>query len=161
MKPKSSSDMPDKLMRAAEDATADVQVDLLSKLGPVVEGMLPTERTPLMAAAAALAGMIAGQPMKAKGSPEDLQTLAVALTAANAYRESKGEPPLDLEAVAPLMLMTMFEDLLRDEDFADFLAAEVEGEDEREDTEEVEDMEEMPMTGAPPSNRRATLMGAM
>ena len=90
-----------------------------------------------------------------------MQAFAVALTALNAYRDSTGEGPIDPEAVNPMMLDSMLEAMIRDEDFMEFIAGEVELEEDTMD----EDLEEAEGSMVEPAeslmNRRTTLMGAI
>ena len=164
MQPKNSSPSkgpppPPDLIEAAEEAENEVEMDLMEKLGPVMEGMRPAERKAVEAAALALASKVVGE---AVAREQAMQAFAVALSAMNAYRESMGEAPIDPEQTNPMMLASMLEELIRDEDFMDFIAGEV-------DVEEVEDdemmMEEegggMEETPASLMDRRNTLMGAM
>ena len=133
----------------------------MEKLGPVLEGMSPTERKALETSSMALSSKIVGE---ALSMGQAMQALAVALTALNAYREAKGESPIDPEQVNPMMLASMMDELIRDQDFLDFLQGQVEVEVESEESEE-EGMEEEEssevVTPASLMNRRNTLMGAM
>ena len=164
MQPKNSSKSkgpppPPDLIEAAEEAETEVEVDLMEKLGPVMEAMGPAERKALESASLALASKIVGE---AIARDQAMQAFAVALTALNAYRESTGEGPIDPEAVNPMMLASMLEELMQDQDFLDFIAGEVEVEEVDEDTMD-EDEGEGPMVEPAESmmNRRNTLMGAM
>ena len=87
----------------------------------------------------------------------------MALTALNAYRESTGEGPIDPESVNPMMLASMLEELMQDQDFMDFIAGEVEVEVEEDvmDEDMMEDADSMVETPESMMNRRNTLMGAM
>ena len=167
MQPKNSP--PRKLMEEAKGAEVEVEMDLMEKLGPVMEGMSPAERKALEASSLSLASKIVGEAI-ARG--QAMQAFAVALTAMNAFRESKGENPIDPESTNPMMLASMLEELARDEDFMEFIAGEVELEEE--DTQELimrgeglpledEDEDEMgESTNAKRiMNRRNTLMGAI
>jgi hypothetical protein len=158
MQPKNSP--PPKLMAAAEEAESEVEMDLMAKLGPVMEAMNPAERKALEAASLALASKIVGE---AIARDQAMQAFAVALTALNAYRESTGEGPIDPESVNPMMLASMLEELMQDQGFMEFIAGEVEVEVE-EDMMGEDMMEDAgPMVETPESmmNRRNTLMGAM
>lgn len=159
MQPKNSP--PRKLMEEAKGAEAEVEMDLMEKLGPVMEAMSPAERKALEAASLTLASKIVGEAV-ARG--QAMQAFAVALTAMNAFRESKGETPIDPESTNPMMLVSMLEELVRDEDFMEFIAGEVEVEVEEEDEDEdMMEVEEGSMVEPAKSmmNRRSTLMGAM
>jgi len=163
MQPKNSP--PPKLMAAAKEAESEVEMDLAEKLGPVMEAMSPAERRALEAASLALASKIVGE---AIARDQAMQAFAVALSALNSYRESTGETPIDPESVNAMMLTSMIEDLLQDQDFMDFIAGEVEvevegPEMEEEGEEEGEDEGEGSMVEPAKSmmNRRNTLMGAM
>jgi hypothetical protein len=148
-------------MEAAGEAESEVEMDLMEKLGPVMEALKPAERKALEAASVALASKVVGE---AVARDQAMQAFAVALTALNAYRESKGEATIDPEAVNPMMLASMIEELIRDEDFMEFIAGGVEVEEVEEDTMDEDTMEEEDsMVESPKSlmNRRATLMGAM
>lgn len=161
MQPKmSSKSPPPKLMEAAKEAEGEVEMDLMEKLGPVMEGMSPPERKALESASLALASKIVGE---AIARDQAMQAFAVALTAMNAYRESKGEGPIDPEAVNPMMLASMLEELMQDQDFLDFIAGEVEVEVEEDMMDEDTMEEEDSMVESPEAmmNRRNTLMGAM
>lgn len=157
MQPKNSP--PRKLMEAAGEAESEVEMDLTEKLGPLMEALKPAERKALESAAVALASKIVGE---ALSRDQGLQAFAVALTALNAYRQSLGESQIDPEAVNPMMLSSMIEELIRDEDFLAFIAGEAEVEVEGPETED-EGEEEDSMVESPKSlmNRRSTLMGAM
>lgn len=159
MKPKNSP--PPKLMEEAKEAESEVEMDLMEKLGPVMEAMKPAERKALESASVALASKVVGE---AIARDQAMQAFAVALTALNAFRESKGETPIDPEVVAPMMLASMLEELMKDQDFLDFISQEVEVEEvEEEEMEEEEMGEEDSMVESPKSmmDRRSTLMGAM
>lgn len=165
MQPKNSSNPkgpppPPDLIEAAEEAETEVEVDLMEKLGPVMEAMSPAERKALEAASLALASKIVGE---AIARDQAMQAFAVALTALNAYRESTGEGPIDPEAVNPMMLASMLEELMQDQDFLDFIAGEVEVEGPEMEEEGEEDEGEGSMVEPAKSmmNRRNTLMGAM
>ena len=165
---KSSKNMPDPmpppdLLEAAAEAEVEVVDDLLEKLGPMMDSMSPSERKALESAAIALASKIVGETI-----PDDqkLQAFAVALTSMNAYRQSLGESEIDPEVINPMMLTSMIEDLIRDEDFFEFIEGDVEVGEEMEDEEmEDEDMMEEEGSMVEPAkslmNRRSTLMGAM
>jgi hypothetical protein len=164
MQPKNSP--PPKLMEAAKEAEVEVEMDLMEKLGPVMDGMRPTERKAVEAASLALASKIVGEAI-ARG--QAMQAFAVALTAMNAFRESKGESPIDPESTNPMMLVSMLEELIRDEDFMEFISGEVELPEE-EDTQELimrgeglplEDEDEIVEPAKSMMNRRSTLMGAI
>ena len=157
MQPKMSSPPP-KLMAAAEEAESEVEMDLMEKLGPVMEGMSPPERKALEAASLALASKIVGE---AIARDQAMQAFAVALTAMNAYRESTGEGPIDPESVNPMMLASMLEELMQDQDFMEFIAGEVEVEEDVMDEDMMEDADSMVETPESMMNRRNTLMGAM
>ena len=171
MQPKNSSPSkgkgpppPPDLIEAAQEAENEVEMDLAEKLGPVMEAMRPAERKALEAASLALASKVVGE---AIAREQAMQAFAVALSAMNAYRESTGETPIDPEQTNPMMLASMLEELMRDEDFMDFIAGEVEVEVENEDSEEdkMEDKMEgeggMEESAKSMMNRRNTLMGAM
>jgi hypothetical protein len=81
--PKGPPPPPD-LIEAAEEAESEVEMDLMEKLGPVMEAMSPAERKALEAASLALASKIVGE---AIARDQAMQAFAVALTALNAYRE--------------------------------------------------------------------------
>lgn len=164
MQPKKSSDPkgpppPPDLLEAAKEADAQVEMDLMETLGEFMAAMQPAERKALEAASLALASKVVGE---AIARDQAMQAFAVALTALNTYRESMGEAPIDPESVNPMMLASMLEELIRDEDFLDFIAGEVEvkevDEDMDEDMDEDEGMVESPEAMM---NRRSTLMGAM
>jgi hypothetical protein len=149
------------LIEAAKEAETEVEVDLMEKLGPVMEAMSPAERKALEAASLALASKIVGE---AIARDQAMQAFAVALSALNSYRESTGETPIDPESVNPMMLASMLEELMQDQDFLDFIAGEVEVEVEGPEMEEEgEDEGEGSMVEPAKSmmNRRSTLMGAM
>lgn len=163
MQPKNSP--PPKLMAAAKEAESEVEMDLAEKLGPVMEAMKPAERKALEAASLALASKIVGE---AIARDQAMQAFAVALTAVNAYRESTGATPIDPEGINPMMLASMLEEFIRDEDFMDFIAGEVEveGPEMEEDTMDEDTMEDegegsMVEPAKSMMNRRNTLMGAM
>ena len=157
--PKGPPPPPD-LIEAAEEAESEVEVDLMEKLGPVMEAMSPAERKALEAASLALASKIVGE---AIARDQAMQAFAVALTALNAYRESTGEGPIDPESVNPMMLASMLEELMQDQDFMEFIAGEVEVEVEEDvmDEDMMEDADSMVETPESMMNRRNTLMGAM
>lgn len=153
---------PPELIAAADEAENEVEMDLAEKLGPVMDGMRPSERRAVEAAALALASKVVGEAIARK---QAMQAFAVALTAMNAYRESTGGTPIDPESASPMMLVSMMEELLRDEDFMEFIAGEVDVEPEGADDEmpegdENEGEEETP-TSLTPRDRRSTLMGAI
>jgi hypothetical protein len=165
---KSSKNMPDPtpppdLLEAAAEADAEVVDDLLEKLGPVMDSMGSAERKALESAALALASKIVGETI-----PDDqkLQAFAVALTSMNAFRQSLGETEIDPEVINPMMLTSMIEDLIRDEDFFEFIEGDVDVGEEMMD-EEMKDEDTMEEEGSmvEPAkslmNRRSTLMGAM
>ena len=169
MQPKNSP--PRKLMEEAKGAEVEVEKDLMEKLGPVMEAMKPAERKALETSSLSLASKIVGEAI-ARG--QAMQAFAVALTAMNAFRESKGETPIDPESTNPMMLVSMLEELVRDEDFMEFIAGEVELPEGEEDTQELimrgeglpledEDREadEMVEPAKSMMNRRNTLMGAI
>ena len=163
MQPKNSSNPkgpppPPDLIEAAEEAESEVEVDLMEKLGPVMEAMSPAERKALEAASLALASKIVGE---AIARDQAMQAFAVALTALNAYRESTGEGPIDPESVNPMMLASMLEELMQDQDFMEFIAGEVEVEEDVMDEDMMEDADSMVETPESMMNRRNTLMGAM
>jgi len=151
--------LPDDLLEAAAEADAEVVDDLLEKLGPVMDGMKPAERKALESAALALASKIVGEAIPAD---QTMQAFAVALTSMNAFRQSLGESEIDPEAINPMMLTSMIEDLIRDEDFFEFIEGDVDVEEEKMDEENMEEEEES-VVESPKSmmNRRSTLMGAM
>ena len=155
--PKGPPPPPD-LIEAAEEAESEVEVDLMEKLGPVMEAMSPAERKALEAASLALASKIVGE---AIARDQAMQAFAVALTALNAYRESTGEGPIDPESVNPMMLASMLEELMQDQDFMEFIAGEVEVEEDVMDEDMMEDADSMVETPESMMNRRNTLMGAM
>jgi hypothetical protein len=74
-----------------------------------------------------------------------------------------GDAPIDPEAVNPMMLVSMLEELIRDEDFMEFIAGEVEV--AVEDDTMDQDLEEEGGLMVEPAeslmNRRTTLMGAI
>jgi hypothetical protein len=163
MQPKNSSNPkgpppPPDLIEAAEEAESEVEMDLMEKLGPVMEAMSPAERKALEAASLALASKIVGE---AIARDQAMQAFAVALTALNAYRESTGEGPIDPESVNPMMLASMLEELMQDQDFMEFIAGEVEVEEDVMDEDMMEDADSMVETPESMMNRRNTLMGAM
>jgi hypothetical protein len=155
--PKGPPPPPD-LIEAAEEAESEVEMDLMEKLGPVMEAMSPAERKALEAASLALASKIVGE---AIARDQAMQAFAVALTALNAYRESTGEGPIDPESVNPMMLASMLEELMQDQDFMEFIAGEVEVEEDVMDEDMMEDADSMVETPESMMNRRNTLMGAM
>lgn len=160
MQPKNSPP-PSDLMEAAKEAESEVEMDLAEKLGPVMEALKPAERKAIEMASLALASKVVGE---AIARDQAMQAFAVALSALNAYRESTGESPIDPEAVNPMMLASMLEELIRDEDFMDFIAGEVEVEGpemEEEGEEEDEGEDSMGESAKSMMNRRTTLMGAM
>ena len=163
MQPKSSSKPkgpppPPDLIEAAEEAESEVEMDLMEKLGPVMEAMKPAERKALEVASLALASKIVGE---AIARDQAMQAFAVALTALNAYRESTGETPIDPESVNPMMLASMLEELMQDQDFLDFIAGEVEVEGPEMEEGEEEGEDSMVEPAKSMMNRRNTLMGAM
>jgi hypothetical protein len=159
--PKNSSKSPPPppdLIEAAKEADSEVEMDVMEKLGSFMEAMQPAERRALESTSLALASKIVGEPI---ASDQAMQAFAVALTALNAYRDSTGEGPIDPEAVNPMMLDSMLEAMIRDEDFMEFIAGEVELEEDTMD----EDLEEAEGSMVEPAeslmNRRTTLMGAI
>ena len=161
MQPKNSSKSPPPppdLIEAAKEADSEVEMDVMEKLGSFMEAMQPAERRALESTSLALASKIVGEPI---ASDQAMQAFAVALTALNAYRDSTGEGPIDPEAVNPMMLDSMLEAMIRDEDFMEFIAGEVELEEDTMD----EDLEEAEGSMVEPAeslmNRRTTLMGAI
>lgn len=148
---------PPELIAAADEAENEVEMDLAEKLGPVMGRMRPSERRAVEAAALALASKVVGEAIASK---QAMQAFAVALTALNAYRESTGGNIIDPESASPMMLVSMMEELLRDEDFAEFIAGEVDVDDEMPEGDENEGEEETP-TSLTPRDRRSTLMGAI
>jgi hypothetical protein len=165
---KSSKNMPDPtpppdLVEAAAEADAEVADDLLEKLGPLMDSMSAAERKALESAAISLASKIVGEKIPAD---QTMQAFAVAVTAMNAYRQSLGELEIDPESINPMMLTSMIEDLIRDEDFFEFIEGDVDVEEEMMD-EEMEDEDMMEEEGSMDEpakalmNRRSTLMGAM
>jgi len=163
MQPRKSSKSPPPppdLIEAAKEADAEVENDLLEKLGAFMESMTPGERTALESAALALASKIVGEPIV---SDQAMQAFAVAVSAMNSYRESMGDAPIDPEAVNPMMLVSMLEELIRDEDFMEFIAGEVEVavEDDTMDQDLEEEGGSMVEPAESLMNRRATLMGAI
>ena len=159
--PKNSSKSPPPppdLIEAAKEADSEVEMDVMEKLGSFMEAMQPAERRALESTSLALASKIVGEPI---ASDQAMQAFAVALTALNAYRDSTGEGPIDPEAVNPMMLDSMLEAMIRDEDFMEFIAGEVELEEDTmdEDLEEGEDSMVEPAESL--MNRRTTLMGAI
>ena len=165
MQPKNSSPSkvkgpppPPDLIEAAEEAEGEVEMDLAEKLGPVMEGMRPAERKAVEAAALALASKVVGE---AVAREQAMQAFAVALSAMNAYRESMGGASIDPEDVNPMMLASMLEELIRDEDFMEFIAGEVEVEVEDDEMMMEEEGGGMEETPASLMDRRSTLMGAM
>ena len=159
--PKNSSKSPPPppdLIEAAKEADSEVEKDVMEKLGSFMEAMQPAERRALEAASLALASKVVGE---AIARDQAMQAFAVALTALNTYRESTGESPIDPEAVNPMMLASMLEELMQDQDFMEFIAGEVELEEDTMD----EDLEEAEGSMVEPAeslmNRRSTLMGAI
>lgn len=159
--PKNSSKSPPPppdLIEAAKEADSEVEMDVMEKLGSFMEAMQPAERRALEAASLALASKVVGE---AIARDQAMQAFAVALTALNTYRESTGESPIDPEAVNPMMLASMLEELMQDQDFMEFIAGEVELEEDTMD----EDLEEAEGSMVEPAeslmNRRTTLMGAI
>lgn len=159
--PKNSSKSPPPppdLIEAAKEADSEVEKDVMEKLGSFMEAMQPAERRALEAASLALASKVVGE---AIARDQAMQAFAVALTALNTYRESTGESPIDPEAVNPMMLASMLEELMQDQDFMEFIAGEVELEEDTMD----EDLEEAEGSMVEPAeslmNRRTTLMGAI
>ena len=149
---------PPELIAAADEAENEVEMDLAEKLGPVMDGMRPSERRAVEAAALALASKVVGE---AIAREQAMQAFAVALTAMNAYRESTGGNLIDPESASPMMLVSMMEELLRDEDFMEFIAGEVDVEPEGADDEMEDEKEGEEETPTSLMNRRSTLMGAI
>ena len=161
MQPKNSSKSPPPppdLIEAAKEADSEVEMDVMEKLGSFMEAMQPAERRALESTSLALASKIVGEPI---ASDQAMQAFAVALTALNAYRDSTGEGPIDPEAVNPMMLDSMLEAMIRDEDFMEFIAGEVELEEDTMDQDLEEGEDSMVEPAESLMNRRTTLMGAI
>lgn len=159
--PKNSSKSPPPppdLIEAAKEADSEVEKDVMEKLGSFMEAMQPAERRALESTSLALASKIVGEPI---ASDQAMQAFAVALTALNAYRDSTGEGPIDPEAVNPMMLDSMLEAMIRDEDFMEFIAGEVELEEDTMDEDLEEGKDSMVEPAESLMNRRSTLMGAI
>jgi len=163
-----SSDMPvpAKVTEAAKESADEVQVDLAEKLNPALEGMSESVRKMLLKSACAMASKVTGMSIQPTGGPQSLQALAFALTALNAYRESKGDPAIRLEGgIDPAVLTSIMDEAMSDPDFLDFMeqeAAPPEGEGEVEGEEEGQGTEveiEIKPGGALAS--RKTFMEAM
>lgn len=143
-----------------------MQSDLQSKFEPAIEGMDPRVGKMLIDTACTLANFITGGDMKPSKqwppTPEDLQCLAVALTATNSYREEVlGDRVFDLEFDDPMIVASMMTDLATDQGFVEFINRQ-----EMEVPEEpgVEMTEEMPASEESSKkmmDRRSAFLGAM
>ena len=147
-----------------------MQSDLSQKFEVAIEGMDPRVGKMLIASACKLANIITGGGMKPSNkwppTPEDLQCLAVALTATNAYREKVfGDRLFDLEFDDTAIVAAMMDDLATDQGFMEFInGQEMEVTEEPEMEVEEMEVEEMPASeesSAKMMNRRSAFLGAM
>lgn len=149
-----------------------MQSDLGQKFEVAIEGMVPRVGKMLIASACKLANVITGGDMKPSNkwppTPEDLQCLAVALTATNSYREKVfGDRLFDLEFDDTAIVAAMMDDLATDQGFMEFInGQEMEVPEEPGMEMEVEEMEVEEMPASEESskkmmNRRSAFLGAM
>ncbi len=149
-----------------------MQSDLSRKFEMVSEMKNDRIGKMLIASACALANVITGGDMKPSKqwppTPEDLQCLAVALTATNSYREKVfGDRAFDLEFDDPMMIASMMSELATDQGFMEFINGqemEVPEEPGMEMEMEETEVEEMPASEETPKkmmDRRSAFLGAI